>query len=166
MRVDLPDAHIRQAMSLEAEGYVLLVEITMRDPAGGFVTLNMSQTVERVWQGKTWQGWPFAISETGVNSTGETVRPKISIANLQGLWSRYVHQRYADNAIVKKYKVLKSAVDANTNEFELNSWRWSKTLSLGKDLVVGELRTALDGQTFRIPADTYRPPEYPTVSVQ
>ena len=164
----LPESHREESMKLEARGIVELFQIEMRRPLDGTVlTLNISPTNEKTWQGIVWNNdTPCHIAETGFTSTGEVVRPKFSIVNPDGTWSRYVHQKYADNAIVKRFRVLVPHLEDNLNIYQLSSWRLSKIVSLSKNLVVAELRTLLDGQTFKIPADTFRPPKYPTVSVQ
>ena len=138
----------------------------MRDPSGLLVRLCICSQKTVVWQGKTWaNNTPCAISETSMTAGGEVTRPKFSIVNPNGLWSRFVHQRYTENAIVQRFRVLRSDIDANINSFSLNLWRASKIVSLSKNMCVIELRTALDGHNFKIPADTYRPPKYPAVSI-
>ncbi len=166
MRIDLPTSHVEEAMKLEATALVELFQIEMKAPGGAIVSLYICPQKTLTWQGKTWaNNTPCTISETSMTAGGEVTRPKMSIVNPNGLWSRYVHQRYTDNAIFRRYRVLRSDIDANINSFHLSLWRASKIVSLSKNTCVIELRTALDGHNFKIPADTYRPPNYPAVSV-
>ena len=154
-------------MKLEVRAVVLLYEIQLRQPNGTILTLNISPQKEETWQGTVWRNdTPCSVAERSYSADGSVSRPKFSIANPDGVWSRYVHQKYTDNAIVREYEVLRPHLDEDLNIYTLSSWRLSKVLSLTKELVVAELRTLLDGQIFKIPSDTYRPPKYPTVSVQ
>lgn len=167
MRSDAPQSHIEEAMKLEVRAYVELFRIDLNPPGQAIFSLFLSPTREITWQGKIWSdSTPCKISETSVQAGGDTTRPKFSIVNPDGTWSRYVHQKYVDNAKVSRYRVLRPHIDSGEDIFQLSSWRISKVLSLNKDLVICELRTALDRQNFKIPADTYRPPNYPTVSIQ
>lgn len=167
MRTDLPRSHIEEAMKLEARALVELFKIDLRPPNGSAISLFLCPTRDTVWQGKTWySGTPCAISEDSVSVGGDEVKPKFTIANPNGVWSKYVHQRYADNAIVSRYRVLRPHIDEDLNIFHLNLWRWSKTISLSANVVVAELSGALSGHSFKIPAETFRPPKYPAVSVQ
>lgn len=167
MRTDLPQSHIEESMKLEAQGYVELFKLDLYPPNGSTISLFLCPTVDTNWQGKLWNsGIPCSLSGDSYNVSGEETKPKFSIANPNGTFSRYVHQRYTENATVSRYRVLTSHINADLNIFQLNSWRWSKTISLGTDMVVAELRGALSGHNFKIPAETYRPPKYPAVSVQ
>lgn len=153
-------------MKLEARAMVELFKIDLYPPNGSTISLFLCPTIDTNWQGRTWySGTPCQISGDSYNVSGEEVKPKFTIANPNGTWSRYVHQRYTDNAIVSRYKVLRPNLDADLNIYELNKWRWSKTIALSADTVVGELKGVLSGHNFKIPAETFRPPKYPAVSV-
>lgn len=166
MRTDLPPRFIEEAMKLEAEGIATLYRLDLRPPNSATFSLYICPHKTVIWQGATWiNDTPCMVSDTGIFSSGETVRPKFSIVNPEGIFSRYVHQKYVDNAVIRRYRVLRSDVENDVNSFELSQWRVSKILSLDRDLLVCELRSSLDGPLFRIPVETYRPPKYPTVSV-
>ena len=167
MRTDLPTSHVEEAMKLEVRAYVEFFKIDLRKPDGTVYTLFICPQKTVVWQGATWNGdMPCTISESSSNISGETTRPKFTIVNPNGVWSKYIHQGWVDGATFSRYRVLRPDVDADVNSFQLNLWRMSKVVNLTKNNVVLELRTALDGHNFKIPGDTYRPPKYPTVSVQ
>ncbi len=154
-------------MKLEAEGIVTLYRIDLRPPGSSVFSLYICPTKAVVWQSANWlNDTPCLVTDTGMFSSGETVRPKFSIVNPEGIFTRYVHQKAVDNAVIRRYRVLRSDVENNVNAYELAQWRVSKVINLDRDLVVCELRSSLDGPLFRIPVDTYRPPKYPTVSVQ
>lgn len=166
MRPGLPQSHVEEAMKLEARGLVELFRIDLKAPGNTILTLRICPQKELTWQGTTWYAdTPCSVSDSSLNVSGETSRPKFTIVNPEGVWSRYIHQKYSDNAIVTRYRVLRPHIDSNSNISQMSAWRISKTLSLSKNLAVFEMRTALDGHNFKIPRDTYRPPNYPTVSV-
>lgn len=167
MRTDLPQSIIEEAMKLEAKGLVHLYKLDFRPPDGSVLSRFICPMNQVTWQGRTWfDDTPCAISESSLSAAGETSRPKFSIVNPNGVFSRYVHQKYVDNAIINRYRVLTTDLAADYNSYILHSWRVSKVLSLAPNLVVCELRSALDGQSFKIPGRTFRPPLFPTVSIR
>lgn len=164
MRTDLPAEHISEAHKLEAKGYVDLVELKLFNPEGGTVFLYICAQKPVTWQGKTWERVEHSISEFAQSSSGELSRPKFTIVNPGSVFSRYAHQGYFNNALVSRYRVLTSDIDTNTNSFQFHVWRVSKVLNIGPHMVVTEMRSSLDGHAFFLPARTYRPPTFPTVS--
>jgi phage-related protein len=164
MRTDLPESHVQESMKLEALGYVDLIELRMFHTSGN-VTLYLTGQVDRVWQGKTWEGWAYSISESSQSVTGEMSRPKFTVVNPEGVFSKYALQGYLENALVTRYRVLVPDVVNNVNSFQRNVWRVSKIVSVGKTLVSCEMRGAIDGHNFFFPTRTYRPPEFPAVSI-
>jgi phage-related protein len=167
MRTDLPQRMIEEAMKLESEGTVTLYRLDLRPPNSATFSLFICPHKSVVWQGAQWLNeTPCMVTDTGIFSSGETVRPKFSIVNPEGVFSRYVHQKYVDNMLIRRYRVLRGDIENDVNAFELSQWRVSKVVSLDRDIVICELRSSLDGPLFRLPIETYRPPKYPTVSVQ
>ena len=166
MRTDLPAAHITQAHALEARAYVDLVELDMISPTNTAVYAYLCAQKQTVWQGKTWQRFEYNISDYAQHATGETSRPKFTIINPSGVFSRYAFQGYLDNAMVSRYRVLRPDVDANVNSFQFFTWRISRLISVSKNIITAELRSVLDGHTFYLPTRTYRPPEFLSVSMK
>jgi len=167
MRTDLPASQVQEAMKLQARGLVELYRLDMHPPGGSIFSLYISPLKQVTWQGHTWfDDTPCFVAESGQNVAGDSSRPKFSIVNPNGVWSRYVHQGYANNATVRRYRILTTDLAADNNAFQLSSWRVSKVVNVNKDIVVLELRGVLDGANFWIPSETYRPPKYPAVSVQ
>jgi len=160
-----PD-HLQESMQLEAKGYVELFQIQLSDPDTGAIQYLFFTSKQAVnWQGKKWEGFPLALVGYGQQTSGEQTRPKLTVVNPAGVFSRYVHQGWTDNALVTRFRVLKSHLDQNINSFVKNVWRVSKPLAAGVSSVSLELRGAADGQNFFLPGRAFFPPEFPHVSL-
>ena len=160
------DDHLRQSMQLETEGYYELFSVQLKPPGQPYQYLFLTgrQKITN-WQGKAWESVPVTLVGYGQNSSGEQNRPKFSIVNPDGVFSKYVHQGWADNAEICRYRVLASHLEADINSYVKHVWRVSKPLSVTKSVVTFELRGALDGQNFLLPARAFFPPEFPHVSL-
>lgn len=166
LRPDLPENYVKEAMELDAQAVISLFQLDMTPPAPNPpVTLRLNDKRDIMWQGVIWEGYSVNLTGELIDSSGEVGRPKFSLANLDGLFSTYVHQRWLDNAVVTRYRVLREDIDADINSYVRNTWRVSKVLTLSKTLVTMELRGVLDSQFFTIPARRFQPPEFPHVSL-
>ena len=159
------DEHVKQSQSLQAEGYHHLIAIRMMPPGEAEVLLTFCPQKTVVWQGITWESYAVHINGVTMDSSGEMSRPSLSVVNPHGIFSRYIHAGWMDNAEVTRYQVLKSHVDSNTNSFVKKLWRVAKITALSKTVAVCELRGALDGQFFTLPGRQFYPPEFTTVSM-
>lgn len=157
--------HLKQSMQLMPIGYVDLFMIEMRPRGMPSQFLYLTGQLERNWQGKKWESVPVVLVGYGQNSSGERNRPKLSIVNPLGLFSKYVHQGWTDNAAVTRYRVLTTHLEGNINSFVKNVWRISKPLSVTNTVASFELRSSMDGQAFFLPARAFFPPEFPHVSL-
>lgn len=166
IRDDLPATYVQEAMALDARGVVELFKIEMFPPSPNTpVTLYLNNKVDIHWQGSVWEGFPCNLAGEMANSTGEVGRPKFSVANPSGIFSTYVHQRWLDNAIVTRYRVLTIDIKNDVNSFVRNTWKVSKIIGLNKSTATMELRGVLDGQYFTLPGRRFQPPEFPHVSL-
>lgn len=162
MKEDLTAKQREDAFSLTPEGMVELLQI---DLPTGQTSLRFSKHRELRYLGATWESVPFNLTEMGVNTQGEAKRPKLSIPNPDGAFSAWIAQGAADSALVTRYRVLQSDLEAGVSAFQRRVWRISKPLSLSKSLVVFELRSPLDGQMFVLPGRAFYPPEFSHVSL-
>lgn len=162
MIIDTPTEYQVEAYKLDAQGLIDLFQINLLGAAG---SLYFTPNVSINWQGKAWTGYPCGISDAGVKTSGEYNRPKMTLANPQGIFSSYVQKGVLDNAIVLRYRVLPGNISGNINSFVKNTWRVSKIISLNKDMIVLELRSAMDGHNFKMPGNSFFPPDYPHVSL-
>lgn len=159
-----PD-HIRESMQLDQMAYIELFVIEMKPRGAPSQFLYLTAMNQRTWQGKTWESVPVVLVGYGQNSSGEQNRPKLSVVNPNGVFTKYVHQGWTDNAIVTRFRVLRSHMEANINSYVKHVWRVSKPLAVGQGAASFELRGALDGQNFLIPARAFMPPDFPHVSL-
>jgi lambda family phage minor tail protein L len=161
---NLPASHIAEAYELDADAKVDLFKISLNQLAGSTI-VGMTARKDVVWQGMTFESIPISLSGEGVNTTGEWKRPKLSIANPDGIWSAFIAQGKMDGAQITRYRVSLNDLNANAAIYQMNIWRVSKPLSVNKQLAVFELRSPLDGQQFLLPGRAFYPPEYPHVSL-
>lgn len=164
MRSDLPDTHVADAFSLSPDALVDLFVIQLNQN-GGNTMLCFTAKQQVTWQGMTFESIPVTLMGEGVNTNGEWIRPKFSVANPDGVFSTFVAQGKLDGAVITRYRVNKADLDANVARYSMNVWRQSKTLNMNKQTVTFELRTPLDGPQFFLPARAFYPPEYPHVSL-
>jgi lambda family phage minor tail protein L len=164
VRSDLPDTHVAGAFELETDAMVDLFKIQLNQTAGSTI-LCITDKQQVTWQGMTFEALACNLTGVGVNTNGQWMRPKFTVANPDGLFSAFVAQGKMDGAIITRYRVAKPDVDMNVGRFAMNVWRQSKTLNMAKMLVTFELRSPLDGPMFKLPARAFYPPEYPHVSL-
>lgn len=157
--------HTQEALKLEADGYAHLYRIRMFPPGASEVIVTIKPEKTVTWQGSTWEEWPVNLTDYRRESSGEVSRPKMTLANPEGIFSTYAHKKWLDNAEVKRYRVLGQHLTANVNSYLLNTWRVGKVATLNPTMIVLELRSVLDGQSFLLPGRAFYPPEFPTVSV-
>lgn len=162
--IDAP-THIEEAMKLDADGYANLFSIRMFPAGEPEVLLNFTPQKTVTWQGQTWSNMPIALTDYVRNTRGEMARPKMTIANPEGVFSEYVHARWMDNAEVVRLRVLGQHLDADVNSYLKNTWKVRKVMNLSRVIAVFELGDILDGPSFVLPAKAYYPPDYPTVSI-
>lgn len=159
------EKHLQESMKLEAEGYYELFQIRLKPRGFPEQYLFLTGRKEVDWQGKHWELIPCTLTGYGQQSSGEQTRPKFTVVNPGGLFSKYVHQGWTDNAEVTRYRVLRSHLEANINSYDKHVWRISKPLAVSNATVTFELRGAMDGQMFYLPARAFFPPEFPHVSL-
>lgn len=162
MRTDIPTRHRDMAHALESEGLVQLLEIRIPGTPDLYIRINDKRQI--TWWAKTWEPWAFSLTEIGVVADGEMRRPKLTVANPDGLFSAYIGKGMMDAATVTLYEVLTRDITNNNVSFIKYVWRVGRVVSLNKATATFELRSALDGHSFTLPARKFVPPEYPHVS--
>ena len=158
------DVHIQEALKLDAMGYRALFFLRLRPPGLPDVLLYFTPLQEVTWQGKTFINHPCTISGYRRAGDEEQSRPKFTVVNPDGVFTKYAHEGWMDNAEVQRYYVLKTHLENDVNSFVKHTWRVSKIVSASRDVLVTELRGATDGQAFIMPAGQYMPPKFPQVS--
>lgn len=156
-----PQEHLQDSVSLEPDGIVDLFYVVLTE--GGQLYLKANDTV--TWQGNTYEGTMIKIDGVSQSSGDEISRPRLTVANPDGMFSALVSQNLLENAIVTRYRVLRKDIDADINQYRLQTWKVTRVSSLTRIQITLELREQLDGQFFVVPARMFMPPEYPFVSL-
>lgn len=164
MRTDIPISQQFDAFELESRGLREFYKIEFLPPAVATMYLTPHNEIE--WIGHVWEFLPCKIAENSQNSTGEVSRPKFSAVNPGGVFSTWIEKGQADGALVTRYRTLLSDLEAGVAAYTKAVWTISKPLSLNKELVVFELRSTMDGANYTLPARSFYPPEFPTVSLR
>ncbi len=161
---NLPISQQFDAFELESKGIREFYKLEFLD--GEEFTMYLSPHNEYDWLDHTWNFLACKISESAQNSTGEQSRPKFSIVNPNGLFSTLIEQGKTDGALVTRYRILLSDLEAGVNAYVKHIWVLSKVVSLNKDSAIFELRSSMDGAFFDLPARSFYPPDFPTVSLR
>lgn len=161
MRTDLPNTIVDTIHELSPEAIVRLFKLTLQDGT----IIRMSPQGEVTWQGDVYDAIPCHMTEISQDADGKVSRPKFSFANPEGIFSAEVYNRRIENAEICRYRILKSDLDADMDFKITETFRISRVMSLGKDIVSAELRDVLDGHQFKLPARSYYPPEFPHVKL-
>lgn len=156
--------HIEEALKLDAQGYRALYFLRLRPKGQPDVLLYFTPTQEVTWQGKKFESFPCHVTGYRRAADEEMSRPKFSVVNPDGVFTKYAHEGWLNNAEVVRYQVLKQHLEDDINSFVKHTWRVSKVLTDTKSVVAAELRGATDGQAFVMPAGQYLPPKFPQVS--
>ena len=162
MRTNIPLSQQFDAFELESRGIREFFKIELADGAVMYLTPENPCT----FLGFDWEGLPCKLSENSQNSSGEMSRPKFAVLNPNGMFSLWVESGYTDGAILTRYQVLMSDLEAGVNNYVKNVWVMSKVVSLNKNMVIFECRSTIDGANFDLPARSFYPPEFPHVTLR
>ncbi len=160
----LPISQQFDAHELESQGIREFYKIDFVDESEA--TIYLSPHNEYTWLGNVWDFLPCKISESSQNSSGEMSRPKFSVVNPEGMFSLWIETGKADGALITRYRTLLSDLEAGVAAYAKSVWVMSKVLMLSKDMAVFELRSTIDGANFSLPARSFYPPDFPTVSLR
>lgn len=156
--------HQEEATRLTPEPYVELFKFTpdYLQP-NQFIAFTNHPTI--TWQGVMYENFPHQFSGYNIQSTGEQSRPKLQVANPNGLFSSLIVNGTLRQAQVLRYLVLRDDLLADENRYLRNKWLLAKTVNLTKDSVSFELRSVLDGVRYTLPARQYISPDFPVTSM-
>ena len=164
MREDIPSSISDSVYELEPDALAELFMLELQDQGNTIMYLNAY--AELVWQGNTYISLPCTLSSVSQSVDGEKSRPKFSVANPQALFSSQVQSGALDNALLTQYKIMKADLDNDLDVKMTSIWRVTRIPSMNFKVLTMELRTALDGPSFKVPARTFIPPDFPHVSLR
>jgi lambda family phage minor tail protein L len=161
MTTVVPQSQLDDAQKLDTDGIVELYEIQLQ-PSGRLYLKN-NDTV--TYQGHTYEQTAIQIQGVLQSADQEVSRPKLTVANIMGVFSSAIDQGEMDKAIVIRRRVLRDDLVNNRAYYVEHSWQVSRVLSLNKHVAVFEMRGQMDGQFFLFPPRMFMPPEFPQVSL-
>ena len=161
MRLDIPTGMDTTAQDLSPDAIVSLFRFDLSD--GTIIRFTAQQTV--TWLGNVYSGIPCALTQMQQDATGKASRPKFTFVNPEGIFTSVIQGGLLDNASLTRIRLLRADLEANVNASVTDQLFVAKILSLNKDLCSVEMRDIFDGHTFKLPARSYRPPEFPHVKI-
>jgi phage-related protein len=158
---NVPNAHIDDATRLQADGMVEFFQFDLT--SGSSVYLKNENTV--LWNGNQWEGVAIKISGVGSYSDDQIAKPKITFQNPDAIFSPFAAQGVFTAGFMTRYRVAYDDVINNNPVYVNQVWQIGRVSALTRSLITLELRSLTDVPNFIIPARTYQPPEFPSVSV-
>jgi len=159
--VDL-EAHQRTAKELTPEPYVELFEVRINPSS----VLRFTNHPNVRWNDCDWENWAIELAGYGVKTTGESNRPQLRMANLNGAFSFAANSGWVYQGSVIRYRVLLQDLHDGRVSYLRNLWDISKIASLSKDAIILELRAPMDRQDYTLPCRQFFPPEFPYVTLR
>tara|TARA_R110002074_G_scaffold378696_1_gene556604 strand:+ start:241 stop:723 length:483 start_codon:yes stop_codon:yes gene_type:complete len=157
-----PQSILEACYELENEPFVLLYELT--DTEGSIIRL--SPLGEVTWRGNVFENIPCTLTSVGRKSNDEKTRPRFSMVNPEGMFTAAVDRRTLEGAKLVRYQLLKSDLDDSADLSLRLDLRITRVMSVTREVIVLESRSALDGAQFRLPYRRYSPPEFPHVRLK
>jgi phage-related protein len=148
--------------ALEPDAQLELFKLTLFNNS----VMYFSKDVERTWLGNTYAEVPCHMTAVAQTTDGSKNRPKFTFANPGGVFSSSVMTGELDNAVLERQQIMLSDLQADYDIAIRVSFRITKILSLTKDACSVELKSALDGHSFMLPARSYYPPEFTHVKLR
>lgn len=160
--MSVPVSIINDAFNLDGKGMAFLYKIVLSD----LTTFCLSPKRSWSWQGDTYEEVPCHMTGFARYADGKMSRPKFSVVNPNGMFTSYVNTGALEGAKVTRHRILIDDLQADNNLALSQTLRVSRVASVTKQLIVLELRGALDGANFKLPERTFNPPEFPHVSLR
>lgn len=161
MRPNIPSSIANTSHDLSVEALVRLFEIKLTNNS----LFRLSPYGNITWKGQLYEEVPIQMSGLDQDGSGRLARPKLTFANPGGMFTASVHLGLLDNALVTRYRILRSDLDANRDFALRETFRLSRIVTLQKSIIVAELRDVLDGHYFEVPGRRFQPPEFPFVQL-
>lgn len=161
-RPGLPTEQIEDANKISADGRVFLYEMEM---AGTAALIRVRNGPQVTWNSMTFEELGVTVTGKGQSAGEEVFRPKMQVANPEGIFSSYIASGELERSLVREWTVLRTHLDANQPIYSMRLWTVGKILNLNKNLLVMELREIGDGPNFILPGRIFMPPDFSQVSL-
>lgn len=125
------------------------------------IRMCLTQTLE--WDGEVWPKTAFSLTGIGDLSNSERIRPKLVLANPEGLYSYYIQEKYLEGALVSYYKVHPD--DLDTPQAQVYEYYINRVMEVNRKLINLQLSAYSDGNRFKLPARRFVQPEFNQVRI-
>lgn len=155
--------HLEQTLSLSPDPYVDLFEVRLNP---GLI-LRLTQHPTLVWNNLTWENYPLELTGISTNTTGESNRPQLKLANLLSALSVAISSGIVYQGSVTRFRVLSQAlISGEAGSYLRNFWDINQVTTLTRDYAILELRSPMDRNDYKLPARQFYPPEFPYVRIK
>lgn len=161
MTMIVPEEQREENLKLSADAYVDLFHLQLRNGSNLYLK-NGGDNV--TWNGHEWEAIPLSFNGYEVKSDGQVSRPKLQVANPNGVFSKIVLDGDLDRSYLYRYRVLRRDIDNDRAVYQMLMWIIWYCTGINNNYIMFELRNPLDGNNFFIPARQFLPPEFPTVT--
>lgn len=110
----------------------------------------------------TFNQFPITLEGEALTSSGEKVRPKMTLVNPDGLLSTFARQNKLEGAKITRQLVV---AGAELTLVKLDVWYIYQITALNRQMITLELRAISDYPQTLLPPRKFYPPEFSHVSV-
>ena len=159
----LPTSHVEESLKLTSDGLVDLFKINIKNTST-FICFTTREPIK--WDGDNYESVFCRLDGDSQNSDGQEVRPTLTIQNPEGVFTPYLLNGTLDLSLVTRYRVLRTHLEANIKISQRRLWYVSAVTNIisGQSFTLN-LRNMSEGPTFWLPARTFSPPDFPSVSL-
>lgn len=160
----LPTNINNQAHSLNPDELITLIKIEIF-PADGSpsVFLYFSKKLPIAFGGVNYEPTAFSLDGAGLDAGGEKSRPRLQLANPEGMFSVFTQNGDLEMARVDRFTVHPD--DVGTAVGIKHSWYVSRVEAVNRSMIIFELAALTDGPKVRVPSREFMYPEFRSVSL-
>lgn len=153
---------ILSSLSLEQSSLLKLIELKLTDGS----IIRLCDKYDIVYLGKTYRFLNFELSDLQEVSSNESIRPKLSIVNPNGVFSKLAISNKLEGGLVDIIRVEEGKIlYGDTSEVFVDRWKIYSIPEISQKITL-QLRKLSDLKDEQIPPRKYSPPDFPTVKIQ
>ncbi len=152
-----------EALNPSGDGEVFLYEVWLAPSGSG--TLYLKNNDEVTWQGQLYEKAAIQVTGVSVSTEKGDSSPKLQFANPADIFTPFILSGALEKATLIRKRVLRKHLDANARIYTQRTWYISQVTKIVDSQVYCDLKNLSDGPVYLAPARTYRPPEFPVVSL-
>lgn len=159
-----PDSHSLENEKLIVDAYVYLYRFTFKVD-GEIQNFYIKENNTVYWQGNRWEGIPLQFDGYEATELTSPKRPTFTCGNPNGVLAPYIRDKSLQRARMTQFKVLYPNILNDLPVYEKRDWIVWNVTSLSRSMVSLEVRSPIDGFNVVAPPRSYRPPQFPAVSL-